>query len=471
MSIGADLQTLNSGNSPYVELFEIQVAESTYIYITNYLEDIGPFTDTSTNLIQFRDYDNPSVIRTYYPVPSSLEGIEHKSEGQFPQPTLTIANILRSSGNDSFSGLLGSLSYEDILGFKVIRRRTLKKYLHGESGDANPPVELPRDVFYLDRIEDETPDRVVFTTVLPIDFTGVTLPKRNIIGNRCPWVYQGASRNKNEWEKVGGCNWMENSSIIIGDNYAYVYVNEDDEYLIDSTTTFTLYSSGSVDRFSFYKVVKSGLTKISETGTLSTATDYDYWQNLTGVDTTPSDLSPNWRRVRIYTEFTGSPTVNVYTNSSYNSYFRTGTTPDYTIWKAVSRSQQSAAAPTETGVLWERGDKCGKRIDSCKARFEALTIVTLAVAATTNLNVGNTILGDTSESSARVEKISGTTLHLTGCTGDFISGETIRSNDNDSTPEYVSTAQGAIVKTPGFLDNFAPRVLPFGSFPTARVFQ
>jgi len=465
MSIGADLQQLNSGQSPYIELFEIQVNDTDYIYITNYIEGFGSSPEAQFNTLQFRDYDSPSTVREYFPVPAQFDGIEHKSEGQFPQPSFTVANILRtSSGNDSLQALLGSVSYEDLLGRKVIRRRTLKKYLFGESEDSNPPVELPRDVYYLDRIENETPQFVTFTTVLPIDFTGVFLPRRNIIGNRCPWKYQGAGSDINTWERQGGCMWRADSAINVAGNDVYIYVNEDDEYIISSSVSTPTYS-GSATINNFYKTTQNNLTKIESDGTLTTGqSSFNYWQSLTGTASTPTDGSNDWRRVRTYDTFSGSETMNVYTDDSYNSYYLSGGT----VWKAISRSQVSSEAPSY-GPLWERGDKCGKRLNSCKARFQVNPVGSLNTSGTSGLSVGDTIIGQTSGSEARVNRISGSTIYLVNITGDFDSGEGLVSDDGDYTGQ---TASGSITTIPAAHNSAQEyKVLPFGSFPTARVFQ
>jgi lambda family phage minor tail protein L len=474
MSIGADLQQLNSGESPYIELFEVQINETDFIYITNYIEGFGSSPEEKFNTVQFRDYDNPATIRDYYPVPAQMEGIEHKSEGQFPQPVFTVANILRTNtGNDSFQALLGSASYEDLLGLKVIRRRTLQKYLVGGSGDAQPPVELPRDIYFLDRIEDENPQSVTFTTVLPIDFTGVTLPKRNIIGNRCPWKYQAAGADLNPWEKQGGCTWRTDSIVSVAGNNSYIYVSDDDEYIIDSTTTFTTYA-GSATINEFYKTTESNLTKINSDGTLTTGqSSTNYWQNLTGQATTPADGSPNWRRVKVFTDFTGSPNVDVYTNDIYNDYYRVndgGSPTKYTVWKAISRGQTSAATP-EAGPLWERGDRCGKRLNSCKSRYQVNATATLGLNSVSGLSIGDMIFGDTSQAQARVERISGTTVYLSNITGDFDIGETV-TND-DASPPSLSTTASTTINTRPNINYIAKesRAMPFGSFPTARAFQ
>jgi lambda family phage minor tail protein L len=471
MSIGSDLQQLNSGESPYIELFEIQINETDFIYITNYIEGFGSGSPSAFNVLQFRDYDNPSTIRDYYPVPSQMDGIEHKSEGQFPQPSFTVANILRTStGNDSFQALLGSVSYGDLLGLKVIRRRTLQKYLVGQPGDANPPVELPRDIFFLDRIENEDARSVTFTTVLPLDFTGVTLPKRNILGNRCPWKYQGAGYDLNEWEKVGGCTWRSNSNTSVGDISVPIYVNDDDEYILSSTTSFTSWTTGPSIKGRFYTTSQSNLTKIEEDGSLTTGqTGTNYWQALDVTSDDPADNSPDWRRVRVYTDFTGSPSVDVYVEDKYNDYFRVNNGGgNYTVWKASRRSQTLADTP-EGGNFWERGDRCGKRLLSCKLRFQSNPWIKVSLTSTSGFNVGNVIRGRTSETTAKITRISGTTVYLDTAVGVFTNGETIENTS--VSPVVTTTASSTTTAEPALGFKKENKAIPFGSFPTARVFQ
>jgi len=468
MSIGADLQQLNSGQSPYIELFEIQVNDTDYIYITNYIEGFGSSPEAQFNTLQFRDYDSPSTVREYFPVPAQFDGIEHKSEGQFPQPTFTIANVLRTpSGDDSLQALLGSASYEDILGGKVIRRRTLKKYLFGESGDSNPPIELPRDVYYLDRIENEDSESVTFTTVLPIDFTGVLLPRRNIIGNRCPWKYQAAGSDVIISERQGGCLWRQDSSRTVAGSTINIYVNEDDEYIISSSILGSAPSySGSATQDEFYTTTTSGLTKINSDGTLTGGqSQSNYWQSLTGTNTTPSDSDTvNWRRVRRFDNFSGTETMNVFTDDRYNSYYKYGDT----VWKAISRSQTSSTPPA-LGTYWDRGDKCGKRLNSCKVRFQVNPVGTITVSNTTNLAGQDVITGQANGVTAVVTRISGNTLYLAQITGDFNNGETLQNDDGDFSATVTSSGINALAYSTNSLQE--NNVMPFGSFPTARVFQ
>lgn len=476
--IATDVQKLDSGNSPYIELFEIQVNDTDYIYLTNYIKGIGEYADDyegeggaeeSKTLLQFRDYDVPTIIRHYYPIPVALDGVEFKSEGQFPQPVLTIANILRTdSGNNSLQALLGTVSYDELLGLKVIRRRTLKKYLFGESGDNNPPIELPRDVYYLDRIENETAQSVEFTTVLPVDFTGVTIPRRNILANRCPWAYQGAAVDKNPWERDGGgCSWRTDSRLLVGDHEYNIYVSADDEYIVDASLITTTWSAGTYNNLDFVRTAQS-LTKISSTGTLSTVSGYNYWQCIdtgTGTTATPSDSSGAWRRVRVFSTFNASNEINVYVEDKYSDYVKSGSI----VWKAVGRGQVATVATPAFGSLWERGDKCGKTLNSCRLRYQAAPMLTLAVASSTDFVKHNEIIGITSDSKATIVKVTGNTLYLTNATGNFTSGETIENNDHETASTTASGDSSSIGATPSRLNKKV--TIPFGSFPTARSFQ
>ena len=562
-----DLQKL-SVDSPYIELFDIQINDTDYIHITNYIEGIGSFVGSpegspaNLNLIQFPDFDNNSTINTYFPIPCQLTGLEHKSEGQFPQPTFTMVNILKTdTGNNSFQALTNSVSYEDILGLKIRRRRTLKKYLYGEASYQNPPVELPTDEYYLDRVQDESPTTVSFITVLPTDITGILLPRRNIIGNVCSWKYQGAGEDLNEWEKVGGCIWRTDSRLKVGDQFVYPYVSQDDEYIVEASSTFTAYAGSAVSQ-DLYTTVESGLIKIRSNGQLyggitsglagsdfrptdevlatghsfdtgdmvtldtngntppppladggsyfvrySTAnafylyntradaladtnrinitgsgvgtgytlliSEYNYWQSTNGTATTPSDASGNWDRVRIWDTYSGSSEYTaVYTDDSYNTYYLNSGR----VWKNIGRSQDIGLviAPV-SGSLWERGDRCGKRLQSCAKRYKAVPLLQLSYNSASNTLVkGDIVRGDDDYSTGIVESVTGTTsgtITFKRISGEFTLNEGLSSNRS---PQWTATSGGTLSNFTA--DRFHTelddrRTLLFGGFPTARVFQ
>ena len=97
--------------------------------------------------------------------------------------------------------------YDDLVGAKVTRRRTLEKYL-----SSNPPIEFNKEVFYIERKVSETPIMVEFELSSAFDVQGIKLPRRTIMAARCPWKYKDTAQ--------GGCNWpvdsRPDSSLVAG---------------------------------------------------------------------------------------------------------------------------------------------------------------------------------------------------------------------------------------------------------------
>ena len=128
---------------------------------------------------------------TYEPFPIQVEGFEFNSNGQVPRPRLKVANV-----SGSITALI--LSYQDLVGARLTRKRTLLKYLDGAnfaSGTnptADPTAEFADDVYFIDRKSRETREVVEFELAASFDLEGVALPRRQIVQNVCPWTYRGA---------------------------------------------------------------------------------------------------------------------------------------------------------------------------------------------------------------------------------------------------------------------------------------
>lgn len=126
---------------------------------------------------------------TRYPI--NATGFDYTGAGQLPRPKLQVANVL-----SAISALL--LQYEDLLGAKFTRKRTLKKFLDAVNfpGGVNPQedqtAEFPDEIYYIDRKASENRNGVEFELAASFDLMGVQLPRRQIIQNICPWVYRGA---------------------------------------------------------------------------------------------------------------------------------------------------------------------------------------------------------------------------------------------------------------------------------------
>jgi len=367
--ITKDLQKLDPG-SEIVQLYELEYSAGSFIYFMSGLDD-----DLTT--IQMRDYSNNSQINTYTAIPAQVKGIEYKNDGAIARPTVTIANA-----TTAFSAAIGTINYQTFLGLKFIRRTTLKKYLYGESGDASPPVEFSRDVYTIDRIKSRTKQSITIECVAPFDLENIMIPARNVLPDRCPFIYQGAGDHVPEYKRAqSGCTWhLEGSKTFgiageaNGTTYTNIYVNTDDEYIIPSNTSFTAYSSGAVTADSYYSTT-STLTKYHANGTTSSATVTNYWQAIANQSApgTPSDTNSNFNRVRVYTTYSHGTEYFAYSDDRHNDYVKftdnvsSSATYNKTIlWKVKAASVSVAPTASE---YWERGDGCSKRTEGCKKRF------------------------------------------------------------------------------------------------------
>lgn len=120
---------------------------------------------------------------TYQPFPVMADGFEISSRGTLPRPTMQVANV---------SGVISAavMELDDLVGAKIVRRRTFAIYLDGQPG-ADPGQHLPDDVFYIERKISENRAVVKFELASAMDLQGVQLPFRVIAVNACPWQYRG----------------------------------------------------------------------------------------------------------------------------------------------------------------------------------------------------------------------------------------------------------------------------------------
>jgi lambda family phage minor tail protein L len=176
MSLSADIQKLEPG--AIVELFELD--------LTQFGVGILRFHAGTNGLIQ-------SVVwqgNSYTPFPIQATGFEINAQGQAPRPRLAVSNVA-----GAITALV--LQFDDIVGAKLTRRRTLVKYLDAVNfpagnPSADPDAEFALDIFYVDRKGSESNDFVEFELAPAFDLTNVMIPKRQIIQNMCAWKYKGA---------------------------------------------------------------------------------------------------------------------------------------------------------------------------------------------------------------------------------------------------------------------------------------
>ena len=175
--IAADIQTLAPG--AIVDLYELDL------------------TTIGGSLLRFHPGRNGLAsdlvwnTQPYVAFPVKAEGFEASGNGKMPRPTIKVANV---------TGLISALlrDFDDLIGCKITRRRTLSKYLDavnfpgGVNPSADPTQEFPPEVWFVDRKSSETKMMVEFELAASWDVQGVLLPRRQAIANTCGWRYRGA---------------------------------------------------------------------------------------------------------------------------------------------------------------------------------------------------------------------------------------------------------------------------------------
>jgi len=136
--------------------------------------------------------DGPIVWqgKTYNPMPIEATGFERNAAGTLPRPTLRVANI---------GGVVGAYvrAIGGALGARVVRRRTLGKYLDAvnfPNGNvyADPATFFPDEIYYVSRKAAENSIWLEMELAARFDVAGIMLPRRQVIAATCQWVYRSA---------------------------------------------------------------------------------------------------------------------------------------------------------------------------------------------------------------------------------------------------------------------------------------
>lgn len=127
---------------------------------------------------------------TYQALPIEAEGFEISTKGTLPRPKMRIANM-----NGLFSAEVAANN--DLVGAKVIRKRTFAKYLDAvnfPSGNtyADPNQSYPDDIWYVEQKLSENRYVIEWELVSAFDLQGVVLPRRQVVQSYCSWRYKGA---------------------------------------------------------------------------------------------------------------------------------------------------------------------------------------------------------------------------------------------------------------------------------------
>ncbi|WGK60498.1 phage minor tail protein L [Halopseudomonas sp. SMJS2] len=165
MTLSADVQTLEPGDIVTLYILDAEaIGAGTYLFHNH---DAGPI------VFQMRSYD---------PWPLEASGFE-MSGSALPSPRLSMGNV---------GGFITALclQFDDLVGAKLTRKRTLSKYLDGQP-TADPDEEFSPDTWYIEQKVGETSEVIEFELASALDFQGVQLPRRQIIANHCSWRYRG----------------------------------------------------------------------------------------------------------------------------------------------------------------------------------------------------------------------------------------------------------------------------------------
>lgn len=175
-TITSEIQKLNP--SAIIELYELD------------LQELGG------DLLRFHNGTNElygSVVwngDTYEKYPILVSGFEFNTN-RMPTPKMQVGNT---------AGVVTAymMLYNDLIGAKLTRIRTLAKYLDavnftsGVNPEADPTAVFPRDIYFIDRLVVERKDIVEFELAAAMDLQGVFIPRRQIIQNLCAWIYRSA---------------------------------------------------------------------------------------------------------------------------------------------------------------------------------------------------------------------------------------------------------------------------------------
>lgn len=128
--------------------------------------------------------------QTYVALPFESSGWEWSGDGPLPEPTLRFALALEEDDLATLSAVLLSIVYatDDLLGAKVTRVLTLRKYLD-DGADPDPQANLGAEVFYVEQKSEQTRDGITFKLRASLDVEGVVLPRRQCL-NRCAHIYR-----------------------------------------------------------------------------------------------------------------------------------------------------------------------------------------------------------------------------------------------------------------------------------------
>ena len=427
--------------------------------------------------------------QTYSAFPVESEGWEVRGSGtgSLPRPTVRFANI-----NQFWSAHLSD--YDDLVGAKVIRRRTLEKYL-----STNPPIEFNRDCYYIERKSREDELMVEFELTSAFDVQGIKLPRRSVIAARCPWKYKDTDQ--------GGCDWPVDNRYTIDGTEHTLYFDKDDLQITSYSTwgnqssssvrTSTLYDDRSYsvgDYVEYYRPIGGLIAASAVTSganvTYTVASGHGIVVGDFVIAKGFTDEDANFKAVPLYVSAKSATSITVQNPSASitsSSGFLQATR--VTLYKCITAHElgETDAAddivrPTNISY-WEFGDVCGKRLTSCAKRFghEPANVGGTGVTNVIVDKQNNTVGGGSGYTSAPtvVFNNSGTNGSGAAATAVVNGGKVIRVDVTTAGSGYTlaptvsfTGGGGSGATATALINNRGTRnvSLPFGGFPGAALY-
>ena len=444
--------------------------------------------------------DYQQVSYTAFPV--EADGFEYKGTGSLPRPTIKFANI-----NAYWNTYL--TNFDGLLGAKIIRRKTLRKYL-----TTNPPVELNREIYYIERKASENGVEISFELASAFDVEKVKLPRRTVIAARCPWKYQDTDQ--------GGCDWPnDNEFTINGTAYILYFDKENTQITLDTTDssytentynywglqntqsnrTTSLYAAKSyaVDQYAEYQRPVGDLFTVAGITNGSNATVYQLSTSAHGITVgdyviAKGTTNYDYKQVPLYVTGVSGANITVEDDNSASGSYTANSgflqLTRRTLFRciaahsiATSDSVDDLIRPTNISY-WKRGDICGKTLDSCKTRYGHRpevggSLITVQAAINTTTGTRQIGSGYTSAPTVTISGGGGSGAAVTAnVVGGAVTTYTITNAGSGYTSNPTVTVSGgggsgavayANIYNPVNLPN-SNVSLPFGGFPGAALY-
>jgi len=190
-------QTIESRLPEVVDLFTLDIA---------ILLPAGSSEQSIYRFCNWTQVNGNDVVydgETYVALPLQASGFELNTTGQLERPSITFANV-----GLAITGLTNT--YEDLVGAKVQRIRTLTTYLDGQPA-ADPNAYWGPDEWVVEQKSSENKLGVTFQLAVPFDLEGRSLPGRRLLREQCQWIY----RSNIGCHYSGGGYWNVNDEPVV----------------------------------------------------------------------------------------------------------------------------------------------------------------------------------------------------------------------------------------------------------------